>query len=92
MAKRPKDRKMLASPGLWSEAMAGSGKKWSPKQIASRLRSEHPGDEDRWVSHETIYQTLYLQAKGELRGKVAAALRQGRVQRRPRSRASKKRR
>ncbi|MFD2420829.1 transposase [Amycolatopsis pigmentata] len=81
MSRRPKDRNMLASPQLWAEVMAGLKKKWSPRQISRRLRLEHPGREDLQVSHETIYQTLYVQAKGELRREVATALRQGRVAR-----------
>jgi IS30 family transposase len=39
---------------------------WSPQQIAGWLRHKYPGDESRQVSHETIYRTLYIQARGAL--------------------------
>ena len=55
---------------------------YSPGQIAGRLRREHPGDQTMRVSHETIYQALFVQGKGSLRAEVAAALRCGRARRR----------
>ena len=86
--KRPKVRKILAFPELEHAVLEGVRHKWSPVQIARRLRVEHPRDQAWWVSHETIYQTLFIQAKGTLRAEVRQALRQGRIRRRPRSRAS----
>jgi IS30 family transposase len=56
----------------------------SPQQIAARLRIEHPHDPMRQVSHETIYQSLYVQGRGELRRELARCLRSGRACRRPR--------
>ncbi|GLY66124.1 hypothetical protein Atai01_27430 [Amycolatopsis taiwanensis] len=88
LRKRPKDRKILASPKLAGAVQAGLREKWSPMQMAQRLRREHPEDDSWWVSHETIYQTLFIQAKGTLRSEVREGLRRGRIQRRPRSRAS----
>lgn len=67
---------------------AGLAEKWSPKQISERLREEHPGDLEMRVSHETIYECLYLQARGELRTQLKLALRQGRTRRVNRSRMS----
>ena len=59
---------------------------WSPQQISRRLRIEFPGDPMMQVSHETIYQALYVQGRGELRRELARCLRTGRARRRPRGR------
>ena len=59
--------------------------KWSPEQIAARLASEFPDDPMMRVSHETIYQSLFVQGRGELRKELAACLRTGRARRRPRT-------
>jgi transposase, IS30 family len=56
--------------------------KHSPQQIANRLRLEHPDEPHWWVSHETIYQALYLQGRGGLRAELTDALRTGRARRR----------
>jgi transposase, IS30 family len=66
----------------------GLEQKWSPEQISERLKEEYPDDPEMKVSHETIYQTLYLQAKGELRTQLKLALRQGRTRRVSRSRTA----
>jgi IS30 family transposase len=62
---------------LHDEVVAGLAKRWSPQQIAGRLVEDHPADPRMRVSHETIYQTLFLQAKGELRTELKVCLRQG---------------
>ena len=80
---RPKPAK-LATPGPLRDYVAqGLREQWSPEQISKRLGQEHPDDQDMRVSHETIYQALYVQARGGLKREVAAALRTGRVRRRP---------
>jgi IS30 family transposase len=62
--------------------------KWSPEQISAKLVVAHAGDAEMRVSHETIYQSLYLQARGVLRTELTLALRQGRAKRVSRSRVS----
>ena len=58
--------------------------RWSPEQIAGWLRREHPDDSEWWVSHETIYRSLFVQAKGALKHELTGYLRSRRVMRRPR--------
>jgi IS30 family transposase len=59
---------------------------WSPEQIARRLRLDFPGDETMRISHEAIYQALYVQGRGALRRELTACLRTGRALRVPRAR------
>jgi IS30 family transposase len=59
---------------------------WSPEQIAHRLRVEFPDDESMRISHEAIYQALYVQGRGALRRELTACLRTGRALRVPRAR------
>ena len=59
---------------------------WSPQQIARRLRLDFPDDETMRISHEAIYQALYVQGRGALRRELTAYLRTGRVLRVPRAR------
>lgn len=61
-------------------------KAWSPEQIASRLRLDFPDDTTMRISHEAIYQALYVQGRGALRRELSACLRTGRVLRVPRAR------
>jgi IS30 family transposase len=59
---------------------------WSPEQISNRLRLDFPEDESMRVSHEAIYQSLYVQGRGALRRELTACLRTGRALRVPRAR------
>ena len=63
------------------------GKAWSPQQISARLRLDFPDDESMRISHEAIYQSLYVQGRGALRRELTACLRTGRALRVPRARA-----
>jgi IS30 family transposase len=85
-ALRPK-RAKLARPGpLREEVLRRLRKRHSPRQIAEGLRLEHLGEAGWTVSHETIYQGIYVQSRGNLRAELAnqVALRSGRVNRRKR--------
>lgn len=72
---------------LRGEVIAGLAKQWSPEQISHRLRTDYPDDRQMRVSHETIYQALYVTGRGSLRHELAVeqALRSGRRTRKPRS-------
>jgi transposase, IS30 family len=63
------------------------GKAWSPEQIASRLQVDFPDDASMRISHEAIYQALYVQGRGALRRELTACLRTGRALRVPRARS-----
>ena len=86
-ARRPKASWIELRPWLWDhiEALLRT-KKWSPQQISRRLRRDHPDEPQWWVSHEAIYQAIFVQAKGELRKELAACLRSGRAKRQPQGR------
>ncbi|CAN5209103.1 IS30 family transposase [soil metagenome] len=62
------------------------GKAWSPEQISNRLRIDFPDDEAMRISHEAIYQALYIQGRGALKRELVACLRTGRALRVPRAR------
>ena len=62
-------------------------KAWSPEQISGRLRLDFPDDESMRISHEAIYQALYVQGRGALTRELVACLRTGRTLRVPRARA-----
>jgi transposase, IS30 family len=65
------------------------GQCWSPEQISARLRLDFPDDASMRVSHEAIYQSLYIQGRGALRRELTACLRTGRALRAPRNRTSR---
>ena len=64
------------------------GTAWSPEQISHRLRVEFPDDESMRISHEAIYQALYVQGRGGLRRELSACLRTGRALRVPQARTT----
>jgi transposase, IS30 family len=78
---RPKTRKLESNPALLAEVLRRLEQRHSPEQVAGRLREDFPDDPEMRVSHETIYQALYVQPRGELAQQVKAALRTGRTQR-----------
>jgi IS30 family transposase len=86
-ARRPKQGWTLERPWLWDEVqLLLRTKKWTPEGISRRLRREHPDAPEWWVSHEAIYQAIFVQARGELRKELAACLYSRRPRRQPRSR------
>jgi IS30 family transposase len=63
---------------------------WSPEQIAHRLKVDFPDDESMRISHEAIYQSLYIQGRGALKRELVWCLRTGRALRAPRERSRRK--
>jgi len=66
------------------------GKAWSPEQISNRLKVDFPDDESMRISHEAIYQSLYVQGRGALKRELVACLRTGRALRVPRERTRRR--
>lgn len=86
----------IAGPNLaWAGRRHGRrqdrrwGVAWSPEQISNRLKVDFPDDESMRVSHETIYQSLYVQGRGALKRELTACLRTGRALREPRARTAR---
>jgi IS30 family transposase len=82
-AARPQPSKIEANPALRARIITDLAKKYSPEQIAGRLRRDFPDDPEMRVHHETIYRFIYLQPRGQLKREVSAALRSGRIRRNP---------
>jgi len=80
-ARRPKAHRLAADPRLHDAVADGLKEAWSPRQISARLRVDHPADEAMRVSHEKIYESLHLQARGEFNTQLKLALRTGRTRR-----------
>jgi IS30 family transposase len=83
-ARRPKRCKLALQPRLRAAVAEGLCQRWSAKQIAERLPKQFPHDHSRRVSHETIYRSLFIQARGVLKKQLLAHLRSGRTMRRAR--------
>ena len=80
---RPKVAKLAVAGPLRAFVAARLAQRWSPEQICHALGQEFPTDESMRVSTETIYQAIYVQARGGLRREVVQALRSGRTRRKP---------
>lgn len=88
-ARRPKACKLALNRRLARKVAGMLKMNWSPEQIAGWLKAEHPGDERYHVSHETIYLSLFIQARGALKKELTAHLRSQRTIRRSRHAKSK---
>jgi len=87
-ARRPKPCKLATSPRLKAAVEMRLEQRWSPQQISAMLPGEFPDEPEMRVSHETIYQSLFIQGRGVLRKELASCLRSGRARRRPHGRAA----
>ncbi len=88
-ASRPKFCKLAENRHLASLVADKLRVQWSPEQVAGWLKCTYPGNEDYQVSHETIYRTLYIQARGALKSELLAHLRRTRAMRRSRHHTQK---
>jgi IS30 family transposase len=86
-ARRPRLAKLARNHRLQRAVERLLAERWSPQQIAWQLRQDHPHEPEMWVSHETIYQSLFVQGRGALRAELTRCLRTGRARRRPAGRA-----
>jgi IS30 family transposase len=84
-ARRPQTCKLARCPELAREVAEKLEADWSPEQIAGHLKRAYPEAEDRQISHETIYLTLFIQARGALRRELIKHLRRSKSLRRPRA-------
>jgi IS30 family transposase len=82
--RRPKPAKLAVCPRLRAVVEGKLELRWSPQQIAAWLKVSYPDDPEMRVSHETIYLSLFVQARGALRKELFRCLRTGRARRRPR--------
>lgn len=88
-ARRPKICTLVANRRLARIVAGKLQRQWSPEQIAGWLKRTHPDDVDYQVSHETIYRSLYIQARGALKKELLAHLRRTRAMRRSRHHTQK---
>jgi transposase, IS30 family len=89
-ARRPKTAKLAGNLVLRGQVQQWLEERWSPEQISVMLKQEFPGDLGMRVSHETIYQAIYVQGRGALRRELAVSLRTGRTLRKPRRQAGQR--
>ena len=90
-AARPKTAKLAGNEELHGLVQARLKQKWSPEQVSTWLRRQFPDRPEMQVSHETIYQSIYVQGRGALRRELASCLRTGRALRRPRRKDGERR-
>jgi transposase, IS30 family len=90
-ARRPKAAKLAGNAELRGWVQGKLERRWSPEQISARLAAEFAGRPEMRVSHETIYQSLYVQGRGALRRELARSLRTGRALRKPRRKDGERR-
>ncbi len=83
--RRPKPSKLAENRELRSVVEEKLGEWWSPQQVVLWLKRTYPDDQEMWVSHETIYLSLFVQGKGALRRELTDCLRTGRAYRRPKT-------
>ena len=88
-AHRPKPCKLVSEPALSRVVANKLRSHWSPEQIAGWLKRTYPGNENRQVSHETIYKSLFIQARGALKKELQQHLRSQRAIRRSRHASQK---
>ena len=88
---RPKPAKLAGNDRLREEVQDRLEQEHSPEQISARLRVDFPDDPEMQVSHETIYQSLFVQGRGALRRDLTTRLRTGRALRKPRRRQGERR-
>src|SRR5229473_1275088 len=91
MAVRPKQAKLATNLLLRELVEAKLKEQLSPEQISAQLRREFPSGTEMWVSHEAIYQSIYVQGRGALRRELAVCLRTGRALRRPHRKGNERR-
>jgi transposase, IS30 family len=82
--RRPRPSKLAANPALRAAVQRMLDQRYSPEQASGRLKALYPGEAAMQVSHETIYQSIYVYPRGQLRRELRACLRTGRAVRRRR--------
>ncbi len=88
--RRPKCSRLSADPVLRREVQEMLDLRYSPEQVSGRLKVKHPGDPAMRISHESIYQSIYVYPRGGLKRELRASLRTGRAARRPRGRQERR--
>jgi IS30 family transposase len=87
--RRPKQSRLSQHPRLHAAVQRMLARRYSPEQVSGRLNVLHPDDPAMQVSHETIYQSIYVYPRGELKKELRASLRSGRIRRQPRGRGTR---